>query len=108
MDALYQLVADTKALIESIPPDSIVSRTFHKDEHLRAIVFGFDRGQELSEHTSAYAAIIQIISGEASVTAGGDRHELQAGSWLYMTPKLKHSGVAKTPLVMLLTMFGGE
>ena len=62
----------------------------------------------LSEHTSAYAAIIQIISGEASVTAGGDRHELQAGSWLYMTPKLKHSVVAKTPLVMLLTMFGGE
>lgn len=108
MGEVYKLVTDIGGMIESIPPESIVSRTIHKDEQLRAVVFGFDAGQELSEHTSKYAAIIQIISGEADVSAGDAQHSLQAGAWLYMTPQLKHSVRAKTPLVMLLTMFGGE
>lgn len=106
MEPDHILIEDLADLIESIQADSIVSRTFFKSERLKGIVFGFDAGQELSEHTSSQAAIIQIVRGEATVTLGEDRHELNAGSWVHMSPHLKHSIYAKTPLIMLLLMLG--
>lgn len=102
----YVLIEDPANLIGSIQPDSIISRTFFKSEQLKGIVFGFDVGQELSEHTSSQAAIIQIVQGEAAVTLGEDRHELCAGSWVHMPPHLKHSIYAKTSLMVLLLMLG--
>jgi quercetin dioxygenase-like cupin family protein len=105
MEPLYTLIEDLPELMNTIQSDSIVSRTFFKGEHLKAILFAFDTGQELSEHTTSHAAIIQILQGEGSVTVGQDRHELKSGSWLYMSPRLKHSIWARTPLIMLLLMF---
>lgn len=104
----YTYIKDLSGLIDSIQPDSIVSRTFYKEERLKAIVFGFDTGQELSEHTSSQLAIIQILQGEATITLGGDTHEVSSGGWMLMPPRLKHSVYAKTPLIMLLLMMGNE
>ena len=104
----YTLIPDLEALVNEIQPDSIVSRTFCRDNGLKAILFGFDAGQELSEHTSSQAAIIQIVKGDATVTLGDDQHELSAGAWMSMPPRLKHSIVAKTQLHMLLLMLGLE
>jgi quercetin dioxygenase-like cupin family protein len=104
----YVLVQDIAGLIETIQPDSIVSRTFHKGDQLKAILFGFDAGQELSEHTASQAAIIQIIEGEATVTINEDRHELAPGAWVQLPPRMKHSVYAKTPLKLLLLMLGKE
>lgn len=105
---MLTLIENLENLIDVIQPDSIVSRTFHKDDRMRAILFGFDAGQELSEHTSSQTAIIQIIRGDATVTLGDDQHELSAGCWIHMPPNLKHSIHAKTPVLMLLMMFGKE
>lgn len=102
----YIVIPDLEELIEDIQSESIVSRTYYKNDQLKAILFGFDTGQELSEHTASQAAIIQIIKGEATVTLGNDQHELSAGAWIHMPPRLKHSIVAKTPLKMLLLMLG--
>jgi quercetin dioxygenase-like cupin family protein len=104
----YILIPALEELLETIQPESIVSRTFYKDDHLKAILFGFDAGQELSEHTSSQSAIIQIVQGEASVTLDQDTHELGAGAWVHMPPRLKHRITAKTPLLMLLLMLGTE
>lgn len=104
MEPDYVLIEDLAGLIESIQADSIISRTFFKSERLKGIVFGFDTGQELSEHTSSQAAIIQIVQGEATVMLGEHRHELNAGSWVHMPPHMKHSIYAQTPLIMLLMM----
>ncbi len=104
----YTLIDDLARLIDQIPVESIVSRTFYKGDRMKAVLFGFDTGQELSEHTSAQAAVIQIVQGEATITLGDDRHELSAGSWLHMPPRLKHSVYARTPLIMLLLMFGTD
>jgi quercetin dioxygenase-like cupin family protein len=91
----------------TISPESIVSRTLRADKQAKSIVFGFDAGQELSEHTASVPATIHILKGEAEIALGGDTHQASAGSWLWMPPKLPHSIVAKTPVVMLLTMFTG-
>lgn len=107
MTADYTLVHDLTALID-IQPDSIVSRTFCKGDRMKGVLFGFDAGQELSEHTSTQAAVIQIVEGEATLTLGDDRHDLTAGAWIHMPPRLKHSVHATTPLIMLLVMFSTE
>ncbi len=108
MEESYTLIENLTDLIKAIQPDSIVSRTFFKDGQLKAILFGFDAGQELSEHTASQAAIIQIVQGDAVVTLGEDRYELSTGSWIHMPPRLKHSIQATTPLLMLLTMIGAD
>ncbi len=102
----YTLVQDLNAVVETISPNSIVSNTFFKEKNLKSILFGFDAGEELSEHTSNQTAIIQILEGEATVTLGDDRYELKSGAWVCMPPHLKHSIYAKTPVKMLLTMIG--
>lgn len=105
---IYTLILNLEELVDTIQPDSIISRTFYKDDRLNAILFGFDMGQELSEHTSSQAAVIQIIKGDATVTLGDDQHELSAGAWVQMPARLKHSIHAKTPLIMMLLMLGSD
>lgn len=99
----YALV-DLLALLPEIPPDSILSRTLYDDSAVRAVLFGFAPGQELSEHTASMPAIVHILNGEAQLTLGGDTLEAHAGTWARMPAHLPHSVVARTPLTMLLLM----
>ncbi len=100
----YLLIDDIANLLEDAPADSIISRTIHKDENSNVVLFAFAAGQQLSEHTAASSAIIQILSGEAVIGLGDDAYEAHAGTWIHMPARLPHSVVAKTPLVMLLIM----
>ncbi|MFN8377843.1 MAG: cupin domain-containing protein [Anaerolineae bacterium] len=100
-------VPDLAGLLNEIAPDSIVSRTFYQDDRVKAILFGFAPGQELSEHTAAVPAAIQILSGEASLTLGTEHYEASPGAWAHMAARLPHSVRAKTQVVMLLWMFTG-
>ena len=104
MSDLYTLFPDVAALAPEVPDDAILSRTFYKDDRLSAMVFSFAPGQELSEHTSAYPAVIHILSGRARLTLGEDTTTAEAGAWVHMTPRLPHSVVAETPVVMLLLL----
>ena len=65
---------DLLKTVEVIPPDSIVSRTILQDGDLKVIVFGFDTGQTLSEHTASVPAIIHILEGECDITLGEEKH----------------------------------
>jgi quercetin dioxygenase-like cupin family protein len=102
----YTLVPDLGGLASALP-DSIVSRTFHKDHAVRAVFFAFAPGQELSEHTASTAAILHVLSGEARLTLGADVHHVTAGAWVWMRPGLPHSLRAKTPVQMLLLLLQG-
>jgi len=105
MERSYPYITDLLTQIPDIPPDSIVSRTFYQDERMKAILFGFAAGQELSEHTASQPAILDILQGEADLTLGDDSMEAQAGTWVHMPPRLPHSLYAKTPVLMLLLLF---
>jgi quercetin dioxygenase-like cupin family protein len=88
----------------SAPADGIVSRTIHQDDRVKAVLFGFAAGQELSEHTASKPAMLYFANGEAEVGLGEDVRAAQAGTWVHMTAGLKHSIRAKTPVVMLLVL----
>lgn len=100
----YFYAEDLCELLNEIPPDSIVSRTFYENDELKAILFGFAAGQELSEHTAAKPAILHFLEGQADVILGDDKKNAQVGTWVYMQPHLPHSVVAKDRVVMLLIL----
>lgn len=101
--ATYGLVADMRAEVE-VPKDGILSRTVHAGEGLTLTLFGFDAGQELTEHTSTRAAIIEILDGQAEVVLDGDTHQLAGGAWIAMPPGMTHAIRAITPMRMALTL----
>lgn len=87
-----------------IPADGILSRTILDNASVRFVLFYFAAGQELSEHTAAFPAVIQILSGQARLELGGDSKDAHAGSIAYMTPGLRHAVFAETPVMMLLQL----
>jgi quercetin dioxygenase-like cupin family protein len=97
---------DLGAAVE-IAPGSIVSKPLQGDGRSKVVLFGFDAGQELSEHTASVPATIQVIEGEALFVLGGVEYEAKAGSFAYMPAQLPHAIRAKTPLKMLLVMLKG-
>jgi quercetin dioxygenase-like cupin family protein len=107
MTPSYKHIPDLSTLIE-VPQDGTLSRTVHSTDKLKAVIFGFDAGQELSEHTASMPAIIHIIKGEARLTLGGETQDAKAGTWVYMDAHLSHSVHAVTPLVMLLLLLKGR
>jgi quercetin dioxygenase-like cupin family protein len=91
----------------SIPEDGTISRTIYQDEQIKAVLFGFATGQELSEHTSATPAIMHFVQGEARVTLGQEVIEAKSDTWVHMPAHLPHSILARTPVVMLLLLLRG-
>ncbi|MEI6044345.1 MAG: cupin domain-containing protein [Chloroflexota bacterium] len=106
MSDKFTYIADL-AKQQEVPMDGIISRTIYVDEQVKAVLFGFGKDQELSEHNSSMAAIIQIIEGEATLTLGDETIEAKSGSWIVMPPLMQHSLYAKTPVVMLLLLLKG-
>lgn len=100
----YLFIDDMAGLLVGIPDDSIISRTVYKDDQIKVVLFAFAAGQSLSEHSAATPAIVQIIAGEAEIGLGEATHEAHAGAWIHMAARLRHSIVARTPLIMLLTL----
>jgi len=90
---------------EAEPPvDGIFRRTIFQDDRLKAVVFGFGQGQELSEHTAAKPAMLFFVKGEATLGLVDDVQEARAGTWVHMPAGLKHSIKATTPVIMLLVL----
>lgn len=99
----YTWFDDVVGTVE-IPDDGTLSRVLFADERCRVVLFAFDEGQELSEHTAAVPAVVQVLSGRLEIQLGGDTLDARPGSWLHMPAHLPHSVSALEPSLMLLTM----
>src|SRR5262245_28216948 len=88
----------------NVPQQSILSSTLQNDEYSKVVLFRFAPNQELSAHTAPFAAMLYFVSGEASLRLGDEEQQAQAGTFVYMPPKLEHGIKARTETVMLLTM----
>lgn len=88
----------------AISPDSTISKTIHADDGLKAVLFGFDAGQELSEHTAAVPAVLHFLEGEARVTLGEEVLEALPGTWIHIPARLSHAIFAERPTKMVLLL----
>ena len=83
MDRDYTYISDLFKEVE-IPNDGILSRILLKYSQVNVTIFGFDAGQELSEHTAGSPAIVHILKGETALTIAGEEMSAGTGTWPHM------------------------
>jgi quercetin dioxygenase-like cupin family protein len=83
---------------------SVVSRQITKSDGGNVTLFAFDAGQELSEHTAPFDALVHVVEGEAEIIISGQSFHLKSGGAIVMPANDPHAVKANSPFKMLLTM----
>ena len=86
---------------------AVVSRVIVKQKNGNVTLFAFDAGQELSEHTAPFDALVQVVEGEVEITIGGKALATRAGEMVLMPANVPHALKAAGRMKMLLTMIRG-
>jgi quercetin dioxygenase-like cupin family protein len=92
------------ATLVDYQPGSIVSREIIKGPSGRVTLFAFDEEEGLTEHTSPFNALVQILEGEAEITIGGKPHRVSQGELILMPAGQPHALKALKRFKMILTM----
>ncbi len=83
---------------------SVVSRTIIDKPQGTVTLFAFAEGEGLSEHTTPYDALVQVLDGEVEVTIGGEAFHLNEGEMIVMPANIPHALRALGRFKMLLVM----
>ncbi len=84
--------------------NAIVSKTVIKKTGGSITLFAFDQGEELSEHTTAYDAMVQIVDGTADISISGQLFNLRSGESIILPGNVPHAVRARERFKMLLMM----
>jgi quercetin dioxygenase-like cupin family protein len=101
--ALLAKVAKTAGLVK-YQSGAIVSRTLIKKPTGTVTLFAFDEGQELSEHTAPFDALVEALEGEMEITISGKPLRLTAGQMVIMPADKPHAVKAVRRFKMMLIM----
>ena len=85
---------------------SIVSRQILKSPGGNVTLFAFDAGEQLSEHTTPFDALVQVVDGQAEIRIAGESSVLRAGELILMPASVPHAVFARSRFKMILTMLG--
>jgi quercetin dioxygenase-like cupin family protein len=102
-DLAKEVPVDLKNHI-SYAEDSVVSKTLVNKKTGTLTLFAFDEGQELSEHTAPFDAVVQVLDGHAGLTIDGRKISVQTGQLIIMPANVPHAVYATHKFKMLLTM----
>jgi len=94
----------TIATLIAYQSGSIVSKEIIKRNNGKVMLFAFDEGEGLSEHTSPFNALVQVVEGEAEVTVSGNPNRVQNGELFLMPANQPHALKASKRFKMILTM----
>lgn len=94
---------DTAGLV-AYEEGAVVSRTLIKKAAGTVTLFSFDKGEELSEHTAAFDALVTVLDGVAEVTIAGSVHRVAAGQSIIMPGGKPHALKAVERFKMMLVM----
>lgn len=83
---------------------SVVSKQLIKKEGGNVTLFAFDQGQELSEHTAPFDAIVYIVEGKAEISISKKSYVLGCGEMIVMPANEPHALKALESFKMLLIM----
>jgi quercetin dioxygenase-like cupin family protein len=83
---------------------AVVSREIVRKPAGSVTLFAFDEGQELSEHTAPFDALVQVLEGEAEIMISGQSHRLLGGEMILLPVGQPHALKAIQRFKMMLTM----
>jgi quercetin dioxygenase-like cupin family protein len=88
---------------------AVISKTLLKKKTGNITLFSFDTGQGLSEHTSPFDAVVQVVEGEGAFIIAGELQTVKEGEMIIMPANIPHDvQAAEQPFKMLLTMIRSE
>ena len=84
--------------------DGIVSKKIIQKPTGNVTLFAFDKGQELSEHSAPFDALIQVLEGTTQIIIDKKPYDVPKGESIIMPANIPHTIKAISQFKMLLTM----
>lgn len=81
-----------------------VSKIIAKNKNGSTTLFSFDKGQNLSEHTAPFDAIVLVVDGSCKITIDGVPNDLTEGEMIVMPANIPHALEATEAFKMVLIM----
>ena len=82
----------------------VVSRTLAQNDALSVTLFAFDKGEEISTHSSGGDAFVTCLDGVGRVTIDGEPYVLHEGESIVMPKGHPHAVYAQEQFKMLLVV----
>lgn len=82
----------------------VVSKQVLKNQGGNITLFAFDMGEGLSEHTTPFDALLQVLEGEAEISIQERSFTVEQGQSIILPASVPHAVHATRPMKMLLTM----
>ena|SRR5271157_811119 len=86
----------------------IASRVVARAPGGNVTLFAFDVGEELSEHTAPYDALVVVLEGTLKLTIGGTSVRAVSGSVVRMPANVPHAVASPGRSKMMLVMLQGR
>ncbi len=80
----------------------VISKTFIQNEAISMTLFSFDKGEEISTHSSGGDALVVCLDGCGQITIDGKTSDLYKGESIVMPANHPHAVFAKEQFKMLL------
>lgn len=82
----------------------VISRTLAQGKNLSLTLFAFDKGEEISSHSSQGDAMVYLLDGEAEITIGKETFHVKKGETIVMPAGIPHALLAKEQFKMFLVV----
>lgn len=102
-EELKAKVLNVKNLID-YQKGSVVSREIIRKETGTVTIFAFDKGEGLSEHTTPFDAMVQVVDGTGEIVISGQKNIVNEGEMIIMPANIPHALNALEKFKMVLTM----
>lgn len=97
----FSKVMEMESLVE-YQQGQVISRTLAQGKPMSLTLFAFDKGEEISSHSSGGDALVYILDGEAEITIGEENFSVTKGQTVVMPAGIPHALYASERFKMLL------
>lgn len=80
----------------------VISKTIAQNDAVSLTLFAFDKGEEISTHSSSGDAMVYILDGKAQITIDGKQFDVQKGEAIVMPAGKPHALFATEQFKMFL------
>ena len=81
-----------------------VSKTLVQNEFVSMTIFSFDKGEEISSHSSGGDAMVTVLDGKGKFTIADEVFYLEAGETIIMPKDIPHAVYGEEKFKMLLVV----
>lgn len=85
----------------------VVSKQVLKNDAGNITLFSFDAGEGLTEHTSPYDALVQVLEGQVEISISSEKLTIGKDEAVILPAAIPHALFAPQRMKMLLTMIKG-